>query len=407
MNLELGLETPAPEEKAYSVTDLVTALRNRINELPPLWVEGEVSGFRKMPSGQWYFTLKDKTSEISCVVWSDDARKLREPPEEGMKVFVNGRVAIYVEKGRLQFTIKQLLPRPEGGFHALKLERARKALEKDGLLDPARKRPIPVFPQRVGVVTSAEGAAWRDIQAVVARRWPCCELILVRAQVQGEGAPKTIIRAIELANRFGKLDVLIVGRGGGSKEDLHAFNDEYVARAVAASSVPTISAVGHEVDFTLTDLVADFRAPTPSAAAEKATPDRADLEQRLAGLGAHLSHAAAGRVENAALRIRSMMDRMDKAATRRFQDVHAGLDQSWLRMSARCDAMLARGKSAADRLGASLEALSPLKVLERGYSVARAEDGHVLKAVADFPAGRNFRLRVVDGEVHARSEVAR
>lgn len=404
MNLELGLETPAPDDKYWSVTELVTALRNRVNELPPLWVEGEVSGFKKYPSGHCYFTLKDRTASISCVIWSDEARKLRDAPEEGMKVFVHGRLAIHMERGALQFAIKQLLPRPEGGFHAIKRERARKALEQDGLFDPARKRTVPPFPSRIGVVTSAEGAAWQDIQVVVARRWPCCELILIHTRVQGEGAPRAIVRAIELANRFEGLDVLIVGRGGGSREDLAAFDEEIVARAVAGSAVPTISAVGHEVDVTLSDLVADLRAPTPSAAAEKATPDRTELRRQLAGLGAHLSQAAAGKVEAAALRLRETESRMDGAAGRRFQKVQRRLGESWLRMGNSCAALLARGRARADRLGASLEALSPLKVLDRGYSVARDERGRVLRAVADFPDGGAFRLRVTDGEVHARTE---
>jgi exodeoxyribonuclease VII large subunit len=195
-----------------------------------------------------------------------------------------------------------------------------------------------------------------------------------------------------------------VGRGGGSKEDLAAFDEEVVARAVAGSAVPTISAVGHEVDVTLTDLVADVRAPTPSAAAEKATPDRAELRRQLAGLGAHLSQAAAGRVEAASLRLRAVQSRMDGAAGRRFQKVQQRLDEAWLRMRGSTESLLARGRAGADRLGASLEALSPLKVLERGYSVARDENGRVLRAVADFPDGRSFRLRVTDGEVAARSE---
>lgn len=403
MNLELALGGQEPEENPWSVTQLLTALRNRVAELPVLWVEGEVSGFKRASSGHWYFTLKDRTAAISCMVWSDDARRLREAPEEGMKVFVQGRLDIYVDKGQLRFTVKQLLPRPEGGFDALRLERARKALEHDGLLDPARKRPIPLFPNRVGVVTSAEGAAWPDIVAVVTRRWPCCELILVRTRVQGDEAPRAIIRAIALANRFEGLDVLIVGRGGGSREDLRAFNEEAVARAVAASLVPTISAVGHEIDTTLTDLVADFRAPTPSAAAEKAVPDRVDILRHLQSLRAHLSQAAGGRIRAADARLVAAGARIDGAVARRMEGVGHRLEAAHRRMAARCDAMLSGGRARAERLGASLDALSPLKVLHRGYAVARGDDGHVLKAVSDFPPGTEFRLRVTDGEVRAEA----
>ncbi len=404
MNLELGFDAPAADEEAWSVTQLVTALQNRVNELPTLWVEGEVSGFKQSGLGHWYFTLKDRTASISCITWSDDARRLQAPPEEGMKVFVHGRLAIYRERGQLQFTVKQLLPRPEGGFHALKVERARKALEKDGLFDPARKRPLPPFPARIGVVTSAEGAAWPDIVAVVTRRWPCCELVLIHTKVQGDDAPRAIVRALGIANRFAGLDLLIVGRGGGSKEDLQAFNDEAVARAVAGSRVPTISAVGHEIDTTLTDMVADLRAPTPSAAAEKAVPDRAELRKYLDGIRAHLTQAAGGRMRAASSRLAGAAARIDAAVGRRVERADARLRSAGQRMAASCASRVAKGRAQSERLGASLDALSPLKVLDRGYAVARDDAGRVLKTVADFPAGRKFRLRVTDGDVRAQSE---
>jgi exodeoxyribonuclease VII large subunit len=383
VNLELGLETPAPTEKPYSVSQLVLALQQRVAQLPVLWIEGEISDFSAARSGHWYFKLKDRQSCIQCMVWADDVRKYRlEKPADGLKVYVHGRLDVYTAKGELRFVVRQLLPTPEGGFHALQLERVRAALEKDGLFDPARKRALPALPACIGVVTSADGAAWHDIVAVVRRRWPACELILVPTRVQGSDAPRNIVRAIELANRFARLDILIVGRGGGSAEDLNAFNDEAVARAVAAARVPTISAVGHEVDTTLTDLVADVRAPTPSAAAEKAVPDRGELLRLIGGLGAHIDRAISGRVRG----------------TRRQ------LEEALYRMQSRCDSKLARLQATADRYGASLEALSPLKVLERGYAVARGDDGRVLKRTADLPTGKAFRLRVQDGEVRGRVE---
>jgi exodeoxyribonuclease VII large subunit len=404
VTLPLGLEAPAPDDKAWSVTELVTALRNRVNELPVLWVEGEVSGFKKSGPGHWYFTLKDRAASISCMIWSDDARRMPAPPEEGMKVFVHGRLAIYVDRGQLQFTVKQLLPRPEGGFHALKIERARQQLEKDGLFAPERKRALPRFPSCIGVVTSAEGAAWPDIVAVVRRRWPHCELVLIRTRVQGDDAPRAIIRALALANRFDGLDLLIVGRGGGSKEDLSAFNDEHVARAVAASRVPTISAVGHEIDTTLTDMVADLRAPTPSAAAEKAVPDRAELRKQLDGIRAHLTQAAGGRVRAASSRLQAAGARINAAVTRRIERADSRLRSASQRMASSCEARVVKGRALSEKYAAQLDALSPLKVLDRGYAVARDDAGHVLKAVADFPDGKHFRLRVTDGEVRAEAE---
>jgi len=379
MNLEPGLESQLPADKPYSVSFVMEAARDWINKLRPVWVEGEVSDLTRARSGHWYFTLKDRRSCMQCVLWSEDVKKLRLELEPGLKVYASGRLTVYPAQGRLQFTVKQLLPTSSEGFHAARLEAARQALARDGLLDPDRKRPLPAFPSVVGVLTSPDGAAWHDVVAVVSRRWPCCQLVLIGARVQGDEAPRDIQRALALAARYPSLDVLIVGRGGGSKDDLGAFNDEAVARAVAASPVPTISAVGHEVDITLTDLVADVRAATPSAAAEKAVPDRREIEGRIASLGARIAQGAGRRVAYASDLVATAGHRMGQACERRLERVRAG----------------------ADRLGASLDALSPLKVLGRGYSVARDGRGRVLKRVADFSPGEPFRLRVSDGEVDA------
>ncbi|MFI5207629.1 MAG: exodeoxyribonuclease VII large subunit [Gemmatimonadales bacterium] len=404
MNLELGLDLPAAEERAFTVTEVMEGVRGIVQQLPAIWVEGEISGLKVGSARQWYFTMKDKKSAMDCVMWSDVVRRLREKPEDGMKIYAKGSFTVFPGRGRLQFSVSDLLPTTEGGFHSIKLEQARRALEKDGLLDPARKRPLPEFPRCVGVVTSPEGAAWKDIVAVVARRWPHCELVLIGARVQGEDAPRELVRALGLANRFERLDVLIVGRGGGSKEDLWAFNDERVARALAASRVPTISAVGHEIDTTLTDLVADVRAATPSAAAEKAVPDRIDVDRRLAALRTHLSQAAGGRMEAAGSRLSLLRSRMAAAVTRRTQQVDYRLRAAAMRMATSCSARLARDTSRLATSAASLDALSPLKVLERGYAVARSEAGRVLRRLADFAPAMPFRLRVADGEVNARTE---
>jgi exodeoxyribonuclease VII large subunit len=404
MNLELSLDTPAEADRPFTVTEVVEGARLLVQQMPTVWVEGEVSGFKAWSGGQWYFTLKDRASAMSCVVWRDDARAMKAEPEDGMKVFARGHFTVFTKRGQLQFTVRQFLPTSEGGFHALLLERARRALEKDGLLDLERKRALPPFPRRIGVVTSPEGAAWGDIVSVVTRRWPGCELVLIGARVQGREAPRELVRALRLADRLAGLDVLIVGRGGGSKEDLVAFNDEQVARAVAASRVPTISAVGHEMDTTLTDLVADVRAPTPSAAAEKAVPDRIALLRMLDGMGAQLSQAIGGRRAAVAARLAGLGRRLDASVARRIQGVGHRLSTAAMRMDSSCDARIARGRALAERLGAALDALSPLKVLDRGFAVARDADGRVLRRMEDFPAGRAFRLRVTDGEVNARSE---
>jgi exodeoxyribonuclease VII large subunit len=379
VSLELPLATE-PRERPYTVFELVERARALLERaLPAVWVEGEISNFKKYPSGHWYFSLKDPFAQIRCVMFRSDARRLKVEPSDGLKVFARGELSVGTRRGDLQLVVRQLLATTEGGFYAAAFEKARRALERDGLLDPSRRRPLPPFPRAIGVVTSPEGAVWRDIVAVVSRRWPAVDLVLAPARVQGDEAPADLVRALGLAARLPGLDVLIVARGGGSKEDLWAFNEERVARAVAASPVPTISAVGHEADVTLTDLVADVRAPTPSAAAEKAVPDRLDVSRHLASLGAGLARAARGRLDGAARTLRE----------------HA------LLMLASCGRLLGERRGALERLAAALEAMSPLKVLERGYSVALSESGRVLRRVNDFPIGREFRLRVSDGQVRA------
>lgn len=373
---------PEPRERPFTVFEVVEGARHMLERaFPALWVEGELSNVKSYPSGHWYFSLKDRFAQVRCVMFRGDARRMKTAPADGLKVFARGELSVGTKRGDLQLIVRQLLATTEGGFYALAFEKAKEALEKDGLLDPSRRRVLPVFPRSVGVVTSPEGAVWSDIVAVVSRRWPAVELVLVPARVQGEEAPRDLTRALALAGRLKRLEVLIIARGGGSKEDLWSFNDERVARAVAASPVPTISAVGHESDVTLTDLVADMRAPTPSAAAEKAVPDRVEVARHISALGSGLSRAVAGRVDRAGRVLRERALRMSASASRLVSLRRAGLE----------------------RLAASLDAMSPLKVLERGYSVARDDEGKVLRRVADFPGGTLFRLRVRDGEVRALS----
>jgi exodeoxyribonuclease VII large subunit len=404
LTLSLPLDR-APRERPYTVAQVVEAARGALEgAFPALWVEGEISSFKAYPSGHWYFSLKDPAAQLRCVMWRSDARRVPATPDEGLRVFARGALTISPKRGELQLVVRELLATTEGGFFAIALARARSALEKDGLLDPARKRRLPAFPRAIGVITSPEGAVWHDIVAVVGRRWPAAELVLIGARVQGDGAADDLVRALALANRLERLDVLIVGRGGGSREDLWAFNEERVARAVAAARVPTIAAVGHETDVTLTDLVADARAPTPSAAAEKAVPDRVEVRRRLETTAAGLAAAVERRLELAGARLGHTATRLGSAVDRRVAGATARLRQAAALMAAACDTRLTAREAALARLTASLDALSPLKVLERGYAVARDADGRVLRQIADFPPGRLFRLRVTDGEVPARAE---
>jgi exodeoxyribonuclease VII large subunit len=376
----LDLFAAASTEGAWTVGEVTRRARAVIEAgLPALWVRGEVTGFKAWRSGHWYFSLRDKSAQIRCVMFRDDNRRLPSPPPEGTEVFAFARPSVYEAKGEFSLTVKELLSTEQGGRWKLAFEKAKAALLKDGLLDPARKRRLPPFPLRIAVVTSPDGAALRDIQVVMTRRWPLAELVLVAAKVQGEGAEASVCAALA---RIGALevDVAIVGRGGGAAEDLWTFNSERVARALAAVPVPVISAVGHETDVTLCDLVADLRAPTPSAAAEAATPDRADVL-------VHIAHLAERLVRGLSQRSQRTVDRLDRTGDR---------------LSGAMTAMLERSRALLTAHSAQLDALSPLRILARGYAVARDENGRVLKRVKQLPAGRDFTLRVTDGEIDAR-----
>ncbi len=368
-------------EGAWSVSQVTKRARRLIEAgLDLLWVKGEVTGFKSYRSGHWYFTLRDADAQVRCVMWRTDNQRLPAPPVEGTQVFVEARPTVWEERGEFRLTVRQLVPTDAGGLWQLQLERAKAALARDGLLDPARKRALPSYPQRIAVVTSADGAALKDVISVMSRRWPQVELLVVPARVQGERAASELCAALELADRIPDVDIVIVGRGGGSREDLWAFNSERVARAVAAVQVPTISAVGHETDVALTDLVADVRAATPSAAAEAAVPSGTAALELLAGLAQRMvqglsSHTVVGRE-----RLARTVDRLTHAMQTHVE----------------------RRGAILERLGGKLDALSPLKVLHRGYAVARDDAGQVLKRKSDFTEDLTFRLTVSDGDVKGR-----
>ena len=381
MGVDLDLFAAASAEGAWTVAEVTRRARAVVEAgLPPLWVRGEVSGLKRWQSGHWYFALRDGSAQLRCVMFAKDNRRLPIAPADGMQVFAFGRPTVWEEKGEFRLTVLELLSTEAGGLWQLAFEKAKGALARDGLLDPARKRPLPPYAQRIAVITSADGAALRDIAVVVARRWPLAELLVLPTRVQGEGAIGELCAALGLLGRLRDLDVVIIGRGGGSKEDLWAFNSERVARAVAAAPVPVISAVGHETDVTLCDLVADFRAATPSAAAAAATPDHEEVRDHVAHLGARLGRGLAARVNLTGQRLERSIDRLGGVMALRLERYRHQL-------------ATASGR---------LDALSPLKILARGYSLALDARGRVLRRVAQFPAGLVFRLRVSDGEVGAR-----
>ena len=383
MDRPLDLVGALAPDGAWSVSAVNRRAKAAIEgTLEPLWVEGEMTGL-KDNHGTWYFSLRDSLAQLPCVMFRDDARRLPAAPTEGMKVFAFGRASVYEKAGRFQLVVSRMMSTETGGLFRLAFERARAALAKDGVLDRPRK-PLPAYPRWIAVVTSVDGAALRDILAVAGARWPVAQIAVIGTRVQGDGAVDEVIRALRTIPKLTKVDVAIVGRGGGAKEDLQVFNEERVARALAQVPVPVISAVGHETDVTLCDLVADHRAATPSAAAQMATPDREEVLSDLAHLGGRLARGLAHRVERMDERVGRTGDRLVHAIGRRLEVAGARLS-------------VASGR---------LDALSPLGVLARGFAVPRDAAGRVLRRRADFPAGTRFDLRVVDGTVPARVETS-
>jgi exodeoxyribonuclease VII large subunit len=370
---------------AVAISTLASLVKDVVEgSVPPLWVRGEVTGFKPHRNGHWYFTLRDADAQMRCVVWARDARRLPAPPDEGMLVAAYGRLSVFAARSEVQLAISQL--EAEGdGLWSKAFEAARLRLENDGLLDPTRRRPLPADPRVIAVITSPDGAALHDIVAVATQRDPGIDIVVVPSAVQGEGATEQLLAALDRVARWGGADLVIIGRGGGSREDLWCFNDERLARAVAACPVPIISAVGHEVDVSLTDLVADVRAATPSNAAELAVPVRAARLDALARLKPRLAAALAGRARRA---------RQDLVRQAR-------------EMAARSRRVVEIRRAKVDRLAATLEAVSPLRTLARGYTVAQAPDGRSLVTLADFVPATDFILRVQDGTVHAQTLAVR
>ena len=369
-------------ELALTIAQLTNAAKEILEgAFPPVWIKGEVGNFTAHRNGHWYFSLRDATAQLSCVVWSRDVKRIPAPPDEGMQVMAHGQLSVYAARGQMQFMVRSLEAEGEGLWRKA-FEKTKAALEKDGLLDPARKRLLPRFPRRVAVITSPDGAALHDIISVIQRRNPGVEIIVIPAAVQGETAPDSLVAALDRLSRWRGADVVIIGRGGGSREDLWAFNDERVARAIAASPVPTISAVGHEVDFTIADLVADHRAATPSAAAEAAVPVLADIIAGIRALGEGIRSATELRVRDAGHTLRQLSRDLGLRSLRTVE----------------------RRRSRVQELAARLETLSPLATLARGYAVALSEQGGALPSAALFTPGMHFAMEMRDGRVHATAD---
>lgn len=395
------------ERRVFTVSELTLYLQARLEGDPALqgmWVEGEVSNFTHHSSGHMYFTLKDSEARIRCVMFRGQNVRLRFRPGDGMSVMAHGAITVYARNGDYQLYVDAMEPSGLGSLF-LAFEQLKQKLEHEGLFDPGRKRPIPVMPSTVALITSPTGAAVRDMIKVLRRRRRDLHILIIPARVQGDDAPPSIVSAIQTLKRLSRVDVAIVGRGGGSIEELWAFNDERVARAIAGSPVPVISAVGHETDFTIADFVADLRAPTPSAAAELATADGTQYCRALDSLSNRMAAAlkrslALRRQQIERLMATPAFSRIDRRLALRRQEADLLFDRL---QRAMCTTVTHRRHQLAGLMG-RLDALSPLATLSRGYSVCLAEDGRVIRKASQ--AGQGDRVSVVlsSGRLECRVE---
>jgi exodeoxyribonuclease VII large subunit len=393
----------------YSIEGITAYIRELLESDPPLQdirVRGEISNLTVASSGHWYFTLKETNAQLKCVMWRSDAARQTSRPREGDAVEVHGRLTVYPQRGEYQLVTDAIHAVGGSGdlyaqFEALKLK-----LAAEGLFEEDRKRPLPLFPHRIGVVTSPDAAAFRDIQNVLARRFPLAEIILSPTLVQGSEAPVMIVQALERLNRYQAADVILIIRGGGSIEDLWAFNDERVARAVADSAIVTISGVGHETDFTIVDFVADMRAPTPSAAAEIATPDLRELRQDIERARIEFDALMQAQIETHRANLESIQRNLRHLSPRRrLEDLRQRLDERVAQMDANQSRSirLLRERLAARTL--ALDAANPLALLARGYAiVTRSDDGTIVRQPADAPVGSGLTIQLAQGELKARVE---
>lgn len=395
---------PPDVDRAVPVAELTRMIRDRLDSAPELqnvWVVGEVSNASQPNSGHFYFTLKDAQASLRCVMWKSQVQRVRFLPRSGDMVEVHGSISVYEAGGQYQLYADTLRPAGQGQLYQEFL-RLKALLESEGLFDPARKRPVPAWPHTIGIVTSPTGAALQDMLNTLRRRFPLAEVVLAPSPVQGIDAPPRLADALRRLAEDASPDVILLARGGGSIEDLWAFNDEGVARAVAASPVPVITGIGHETDFTLADFAADLRAPTPTAAAEMATPDAAELQVTLGELDRQLHRAAAGVVtekrwaltdarnrllrHTPEVRLRNDRQLLDERAARLKRAFH---NETRLRRL-RFNALLAR-----------LQSANPATVLQRGFAIVTGPDGQVVRSTGDVHPGDRVHIRVRDGSLDA------
>ena len=448
---QLGFTFKAPERRVWVVRDLVAAVRTHLErEYSDIWVEGEISNFRAHDgSGHLYFTLKDQESQIRAVMFRSQARLLRFKPDNGMQVILRGRATVFEGRGELQLSAEYLEPKGAGALQVA-FEQLKAKLQSEGLFDASRKKPLPALPRRIGVVTSPQAAALRDILNILRRRHHSANVLIYPAQVQGETAASEVMAGVKFFNRSRNVDVIVVARGGGSAEDLAAFNDEALARAVAASEIPVISAVGHETDFTILDFVADLRAPTPSAAAELVIRSRQELENLADGLQERLARAARYRLlmakqslteltqhgafarmmdginrrqqkaDDLVFRLEKSQRKLIEQNRRRWEQASAAvrhydarrvlagirreLESRTTAMAAAIKTALFRKRSRLEALEHQIKALSPVAILDRGYALVFDASGNLVKSSDQVRAGDEISARLANGTISARVE---
>ena len=382
----------------YTVTGLNNYIKNVLTSekaLQHIWVEGEISNLTKHRSGHYYFSIKDEASQVSCVSFRSTNRKLKFEPEKDMKVLVFGSVNVYTVRGQYQLQVLDIRPDGVGELYKA-FEQLKKRLEEEGLFAPEHKKPLPNYPRKIGVATSATGAAIHDILHVLQRRYPV-DILLCPTTVQGEASADSIIRSLELLNRT-DADLIIAGRGGGSLEDLWPFNEEKVARAIYNSRLPVISAVGHETDFTISDFTADVRAPTPSAAAEIAVPDRTEMGKHVDGLRQKMESALKNRILNQKKHLEYLSGRISPDRYRELLNQRAQhLDEVTYRLTSRTEYIMQTKVAELGALAGRLNAVSPLNTLDRGYCVAQSDEGGTITGIIDIEKGQSLQLKFRDG----------
>lgn len=390
--------------KFLSVSELNELVKGTLEtRLDSVWVQGEISNYRVPPSGHCYFTLKDDRSQICAVLFRRQGMTLRFTPENGMSVLCFGKVSIYSARGDLQLYVQDMEPQGQGALY-LAFEQLKKKLAAEGLFAPERKKPLPFLPGAIGIVSSDRGAALHDMLRIIRDRYSDRRVVIRPVKVQGDGAAREIAHGIADLNRFGEVDVIIVGRGGGSLEDLWAFNEEIVARAICASKIPIVSAVGHEIDFTIADFVADLRAPTPTAAAELILPRRRDLREQLRGLELRLLKEMEFTVETARDNLQAWVKRLADPG-RKVRENQQRLDDLSMQLVKRFQQRVRQGRDRLAELAGRLGALSPLAVLERGYAIAhKLPEERIVKSAAALQKGDLIRVTFAEGQALCRVE---